>query len=129
MFSIFDCETHTRVSDVAYATAEEANHDYHMNEGHTHIGDIAYERTRAIAAAGRRAAEIVAIGDTDCCEICGCIRSTKVIDGVRTCFMHVTEAQWGESVDICSRCGAHKFAHGMISSTCVDGNGLFEIQA
>lgn len=36
-FSIFDCMTHERVSERDYATAEEANRDYHMNAGHTWI--------------------------------------------------------------------------------------------
>jgi hypothetical protein len=39
-FSIFDCETGERVSEETYATAEEANHDYYMNAGHTRVGVI-----------------------------------------------------------------------------------------
>jgi hypothetical protein len=37
-FSIFANETGERVSDATYTTAEEANHDYYMNQGHTHVG-------------------------------------------------------------------------------------------
>lgn len=40
MFSIFDCTTGERVSDKSYATLEEANHDYFMNQGHTRVGEI-----------------------------------------------------------------------------------------
>jgi hypothetical protein len=39
-FSIFDCETGKRISDESYATAEQANHDYHMNAGHTCVKPI-----------------------------------------------------------------------------------------
>jgi hypothetical protein len=39
-FSIFDCLTHQRVSCQSYDTAEEANHDYYMNAGHTYVGLI-----------------------------------------------------------------------------------------
>jgi hypothetical protein len=37
-FSIFDCTTRKQVSDRVYDTAEEANHDYYMNQGHTYMG-------------------------------------------------------------------------------------------
>lgn len=37
-FSVFDNITRKRVSDEWYATAEEANRDYYMNFGHTHVG-------------------------------------------------------------------------------------------
>jgi hypothetical protein len=37
-FSIFKCRTHEQVSDRLYSTADEANHDYHMNAGHTYVG-------------------------------------------------------------------------------------------
>lgn len=40
MFSIFDNFTGKRVSESSYATVEEANHDYYMNHGHTHVGII-----------------------------------------------------------------------------------------
>lgn len=40
MFSIFDNFTGKRVSEDSYATAEEANHDYYMNAGSTHVGVI-----------------------------------------------------------------------------------------
>lgn len=40
LWSIFDCDTHQRVSERAYASVEEANHDYHMNQGHTYIGPV-----------------------------------------------------------------------------------------
>jgi hypothetical protein len=43
-FSIFDCLTHQRVSEETYATADEANHDYHMNAGHTYVGVVAPAR-------------------------------------------------------------------------------------
>lgn len=39
-FSIFDCENGKRISDESYATAEQANHDYHMNAGHTCVKPI-----------------------------------------------------------------------------------------
>lgn len=47
MFTIFDCLTKQRVSDRSYATAEEANHDYYMNQGHTYIGVIAQHSSPA----------------------------------------------------------------------------------
>lgn len=40
MYTIFDCLTKERVSDRSYATTDEANHDYYMNQGHTYIGVI-----------------------------------------------------------------------------------------
>jgi hypothetical protein len=40
MFSIFDNSTGKRVSEDSYATADEANHDYCMNAGSTHVGVI-----------------------------------------------------------------------------------------
>lgn len=40
MFTIFDNITKERVSPDSYTTSEEANHDYYMNAGHTHIGVI-----------------------------------------------------------------------------------------
>lgn len=40
VLSIFDCITYERVSDRSYATVNEANHDCHMNAGHTYIGVI-----------------------------------------------------------------------------------------
>lgn len=44
-FSIFDNFTGKRVSEDSYATADEANHDYYMNAGSTHVGVIdAYEQ-------------------------------------------------------------------------------------
>jgi hypothetical protein len=48
-FSIFDCLTHQRVSEETYATADEANHDYHMNAGHTCVGVVAPARQRGAA--------------------------------------------------------------------------------
>lgn len=39
-FSIFDNKTGKRISSDSYATAEEANHDYHMNSGATHVGTV-----------------------------------------------------------------------------------------
>lgn len=45
LFTIFDCTTGRRVSKRSYATAEEANHDYYMNAGHTCVGPVS-ERTR-----------------------------------------------------------------------------------
>lgn len=39
-YGVFDCETHQQLSDRLYPTAEEANHDYHMNEGHTYINPV-----------------------------------------------------------------------------------------
>lgn len=47
-FSIFDNFTRKRVSEDSYATADEANHDYYMNAGCTHVGVIdAYEEDAA----------------------------------------------------------------------------------
>ena len=40
MFSIYDNLTGKRVSEDSYATADEANRDYYMNEGHTHVGVV-----------------------------------------------------------------------------------------
>lgn len=40
MFSVFDCQTHARLSDRSYSTASEANHDYHMNTGHTYVAPL-----------------------------------------------------------------------------------------
>jgi hypothetical protein len=37
-FAVFDCRTFEQVSDRTYDTAEEANHDYHMNAGRTYVG-------------------------------------------------------------------------------------------
>ena len=37
MFSIYDNLTGTRLSNASYHTVEEANRDYHKNEGHTHV--------------------------------------------------------------------------------------------
>ena len=65
MFSIYDNLTGTRLSNASYHTVEEANRDYHMNEGHTHVGDIGMKRAEEIARAGRCAAEIAAEGDTE----------------------------------------------------------------
>jgi hypothetical protein len=39
-FSIFDCTTHERVSSEVYRTADDANHDYFMNAGHTYVGPV-----------------------------------------------------------------------------------------
>lgn len=46
-FSIFDCDTRERVSDQSYPTADEANHDYYMNAGHTFVGVIQARRGKA----------------------------------------------------------------------------------
>jgi len=43
-YSIFDCLTRERVSESTYPTADEANHDYHMNAGHTYVGIVAPTR-------------------------------------------------------------------------------------
>ena len=48
MFSIYDNLTGTRLSNASYHTVEEANRDYHMNEGHTHVGDIGMKRAEEI---------------------------------------------------------------------------------
>lgn len=48
MFSIFDNSTGKRVSEESYATAEEANHDYYMNHGSTHVGIISGETREAV---------------------------------------------------------------------------------
>lgn len=40
MFSIFYCETGKRLSDREYLSADEANHDYYMNAGHSYIGIV-----------------------------------------------------------------------------------------
>lgn len=54
MFSIYDNLTGGRLSIASYRTVEEANRDYHMNEGHTHVGNIATKRAER---AGRHAAQ------------------------------------------------------------------------
>ena len=46
MFSIYDNLTGTWLSIASYRTVEEANRDYHMNEGHTHVGDIGMKRAK-----------------------------------------------------------------------------------
>lgn len=51
-FSIFDCVTHERVSDRSYPTAEEANHDYHMNGGQTYVGTVNPPATIKFVAIG-----------------------------------------------------------------------------
>ena len=54
IWSIFDCETGLRVSDRAYATTEEANHDYYMNAGRTFIGiiDVPKKPVRSVGDGG-----------------------------------------------------------------------------
>lgn len=44
-FTIFNNETLKRVSDEVYSTAEEANHDYFMNHGRTHVGLVQMGKT------------------------------------------------------------------------------------
>ena len=45
-WSIFDCTTGERVSKESYASSEEANHDYHMNQGHTFIAPVSVRLRR-----------------------------------------------------------------------------------
>lgn len=54
MFSIFDCGTNDRLSQESYATAEEANHDYHMNHGHTYVGVVPPVKNAGVVMSARQ---------------------------------------------------------------------------
>lgn len=103
MFSIYDCETKQRVSDESYATAEEAGHDYYMNQGHTYVGVIPYAERAAVIG------QVILQGDVLCNEL----QPSQSRDGSRTTRWLVVIADTPENDEH----GAYKAGHVLTLTT------------